>query len=208
MCRRPAVVCSQLGSDPTTWPTNQLLPTPPLAQEAAAAVQRVLPFAKENDAAACRGILGALIQEPLAIWYHDHAQHVYRIRALAFHASKPAPLTKAQRDRAYPLKAMEREVFERDGGRCRYCQLPVILREDQRAISRVAGPLFAHSRRNLECSGALIVTRASADHVLPVSRGGKTEPDNLVTACWPCQFGKSNYTPEELGIDRPSVIPA
>jgi hypothetical protein len=30
------------------------------------------------------------------------------------------------------------------------------------------------------------------DHVIPVSRGGRTTPDNLVTACRDCNLGKSN----------------
>ena len=30
------------------------------------------------------------------------------------------------------------------------------------------------------------------DHIVPVSRGGKTELDNLQTLCEPCNLGKSN----------------
>lgn len=38
------------------------------------------------------------------------------------------------------------------------------------------------------------VTRrdATLDHVVPVSRGGKTEWTNIVTACGPCNFRKGN----------------
>jgi 5-methylcytosine-specific restriction endonuclease McrA len=38
------------------------------------------------------------------------------------------------------------------------------------------------------------------DHVVPASRGGKTEPDNLVTACKPCNNFKADRTPEESGL--------
>lgn len=35
------------------------------------------------------------------------------------------------------------------------------------------------------------------DHVVPVSRGGSNEPENLVTACRNCNRSKSDKTPEE-----------
>jgi 5-methylcytosine-specific restriction endonuclease McrA len=38
------------------------------------------------------------------------------------------------------------------------------------------------------------------DHVLPQSRGGEHTPDNLVTACKPCNSRKRNRTPEEAGM--------
>lgn len=34
--------------------------------------------------------------------------------------------------------------------------------------------------------------KLDVDHVKPRSRGGKTEPSNLATACWPCNNGKSD----------------
>lgn len=37
------------------------------------------------------------------------------------------------------------------------------------------------------------------DHVFPVSRGGKTDQENLVIACRPCNRSKGARTPEELG---------
>jgi hypothetical protein len=35
------------------------------------------------------------------------------------------------------------------------------------------------------------------DHVVPASRGGSSEPDNLTTACKPCNLSKHDRTPEE-----------
>lgn len=35
------------------------------------------------------------------------------------------------------------------------------------------------------------------DHVMPKSRGGSDEMDNLVTACGPCNMSKGAKTPEE-----------
>jgi hypothetical protein len=38
------------------------------------------------------------------------------------------------------------------------------------------------------------------DHVLPKSRGGKTNWENIVTACGPCNGRKKNMTPSEAGM--------
>ena len=37
----------------------------------------------------------------------------------------------------------------------------------------------------------------TADHVVPVSRGGSSTLDNLVTACLDCNTAKATRTPEE-----------
>jgi 5-methylcytosine-specific restriction endonuclease McrA len=54
-------------------------------------------------------------------------------------------------------------VFQRDGFRCRYCG-------------------------RTPADGALL----EADHVLPRSKGGPDTLENLVTACWECNSGKSD----------------
>jgi 5-methylcytosine-specific restriction endonuclease McrA len=38
------------------------------------------------------------------------------------------------------------------------------------------------------------------DHVLPVSRGGRDDWENVVTACRDCNRTKGNRTPEEAGL--------
>lgn len=38
------------------------------------------------------------------------------------------------------------------------------------------------------------------DHVLPKSRGGKTNWENIVTSCVECNWKKSDRTPEEAGM--------
>ncbi|MFC5410599.1 HNH endonuclease [Larkinella bovis] len=38
------------------------------------------------------------------------------------------------------------------------------------------------------------------DHVMPKSRGGKTNWDNLITACKRCNSQKGDLTPEEAGM--------
>jgi len=51
------------------------------------------------------------------------------------------------------------------------------------------------------------------DHVRPRSRGGRTEWENIVTACRPCNAKKANKTPDESGMwprkppYRPTTLP-
>jgi 5-methylcytosine-specific restriction endonuclease McrA len=40
----------------------------------------------------------------------------------------------------------------------------------------------------------------TVDHVLPRSRGGKTDWENVVTACKSCNGRKGDHTPEEVGM--------
>jgi 5-methylcytosine-specific restriction endonuclease McrA len=41
---------------------------------------------------------------------------------------------------------------------------------------------------------------ATVDHVVPLSRGGPSEAENLVIACYDCNQRKSNMIPEEAGM--------
>jgi 5-methylcytosine-specific restriction endonuclease McrA len=68
------------------------------------------------------------------------------------------------------VRFTRRNIFYRDRSRCQYC-----------------GKIFAQRDLNL-------------DHVRPLSRGGRSEWTNVVTACVPCNSKKGNRYPEEAGI--------
>ncbi len=59
-------------------------------------------------------------------------------------------------------KRLRFDVFKRDGFKCMYCG---------------------------NCPPAVLL---HVDHINPVARGGKNDNDNLVTACEPCNQGKSD----------------
>lgn len=52
------------------------------------------------------------------------------------------------------------------------------------------------------CGVSAAVETLVVDHVLPVTLGGQTMPENLVAACQPCNEGKSSKT-----IEAPPVPP-
>lgn len=63
--------------------------------------------------------------------------------------------------------------------------------------------ITVYTRDNFTCQYCGVkpgVGKLTLDHVLPESRGGATEPDNLVAACKPCNNKKADKTPEEAGM--------
>lgn len=42
--------------------------------------------------------------------------------------------------------------------------------------------------------------RLAVDHLVPFSRGGSSDPSNLVAACKSCNSRKKDRTPEEAGM--------
>lgn len=68
------------------------------------------------------------------------------------------------------VRFSRRNVLLRDGCRCQYC-----------------GKEFTSSFLTL-------------DHVVPLSQGGKTQWDNVVTACKTCNVKKGNRKPSEAGM--------
>jgi HNH endonuclease len=51
--------------------------------------------------------------------------------------------------------------------------------------------------------GVIHAFKLVADHVVPHKLGGKTDIDNLVTACPACNYGKECYTLDQLGLEDP-----
>jgi 5-methylcytosine-specific restriction endonuclease McrA len=81
------------------------------------------------------------------------------------------------------VRFSKENVFARDGGVCQYCGLKLAL------------------------------LKATLDHVIPKSRGGRKNWENAVTACRPCNSRKGRKTPHEAGMTlrrlpfRPKTLP-
>ena len=50
------------------------------------------------------------------------------------------------------------------------------------------------------CGNKFHTQNLNLDHVVPRSRGGRTNWDNIVTSCIPCNTRKENKTPREAGM--------
>lgn len=48
---------------------------------------------------------------------------------------------------------------------------------------------------------------AVPDHVVSRAHGGGNDLGNLVTACWPCNFGRGSWSLAEVGLFDPRLRP-
>lgn len=69
-----------------------------------------------------------------------------------------------------------------------------------------------HIRDNYTCQYCGSTSNLTLDHVMPVSRGGKSSWENVVTACYPCNSRKGSKTPDEAHMPlavtpkKPSIL--
>lgn len=210
MCRRTKTACSLLGADPARWPKFEVLPAVAAVVDGFEPLEAAIRHAADGDAVGAREKLSRIDGPAILEWYVEHAQ-VAGTRRIAVLQSRSVPGPVEEIDRPYPQAKIEAEVFRRDGFRCRYCQRRVLSRSVLKAFHGVVGDdLFQMGPTNASTHGAALAFRAVADHLVARKRGGKTDPANLLTACYPCNFGKAEYSLEELRLEppRPPIVDA
>lgn len=86
-------------------------------------------------------------------------------------------------------------------------QVPAVIRMKKKTRTRKSSIKF--SRENVlcrdgfqcqYCTGEFHAHELTYDHVLPRSRGGITNWENIVMACYACNTRKANRTPVEAGM--------
>ncbi len=109
-----------------------------------------------------------------------------------------------------PDSALTLAVYRRDGFRCRYCEMPVVLSAARRAMIRIAPNVLLWPPKDDQKHAAFYALTAVVDHLVPHARGGTNNPENLVTSCQSCNYGKGNYLIEELQLldprDRAPIV--
>lgn len=116
----------------------------------------------------------------------------------------PKPQRAAERD---PSASDLRKLFEMDGWRCRFCDIRVIDSSVRRKLRREFPEVVRWGPKDVDKHAAVFIHMASHDHVLPWSHGGTGELDNLVTACWTCQFARGEWLLEDVGVSDPRSRP-
>ncbi|MBT6275879.1 MAG: HNH endonuclease [Chromatiales bacterium] len=132
----------------------------------------------------------------------------------AFKNQSVPTIPKAERAaQRMPSKRVKMGVYSRDGWRCRSCGIRVVSDEAIKWLASILGSKAPWGQSAIKLGivhGAFRTLCVSLDHILPHSRGGNNSPENLVTACYPCQFGRSSWTLEEVEFenpfDRPPVL--
>ena len=203
MCKQKGnPFCIELGADPTIWSSESPLPKPQWIEKALAVFIQSAREAMNGQMDSARLLLANSRESELRVWFDVHAQNsgTWRYKALG----KRTPVTISSHDPVKEFANFETQLFARDNYHCRYCQSKVIPSKVFRAIQKIVGeeslPLKG---TNAGRSGYYLMFCATLDHVIPHSLGGRTKVAHLVTCCWSCNYGKTNYTLDQLGLVDP-----
>ncbi len=132
---------------------------------------------------------------------------IHRVREVK---GSPPTLDEADRDpRRKATREQKKALIARDGHRCRFCGIPVVryqIRDRMRCYSELPWPTKGKGCDKRK-HAAFLCLWMQFDHVLPHSRGGRTDLDNLVVTCGPCNWGRNDATLEEVGLADPRIRP-
>lgn len=203
MCKKgDAEFCSELGNDASSWSDEAPIKKPEWIQDSFQLLVDAITHASAGKVDLARTILKDSKDLEMRTWYHVHAQNIAQWRFDSLKVKSPEPILPL--DSVTSLSKFETKLFARDNYKCQYCSDPVIPKKVfSKAISRIGSTDLPLGRTNLTRSGFYSIFVATLDHVLPWSLGGRTDESNLVTCCWSCDYGKANFTVEQIGIRNP-----
>jgi 5-methylcytosine-specific restriction endonuclease McrA len=195
--------CSLIGADASTWPKDSLLKVPVWLTESILQFKNSLDLYLAKDFTEMSQSIDSLRSEEIREFYSKHAIWAFKTRA----SDKPIESKTLQKLRMPSLR-VRNEVFMRDGYVCQYCTLPVVNTRVFHEFSKSVGTeKFSSEKSDTKANGIVLGFSATIDHVDPFSSGGDSDLNNLVTTCWGCNFGKLNYSIDNLGINDPRNFP-
>ena len=201
MPKNEAQLQESLGTDKASWNKNCLVPYPREFDKQIDLVAEAVRIA-HSDPAKARAIIQSLDTEPMKRWFIDVGQNsgFWRAKFSGVKEKSYEPSSHLGKPNADELDAL----FERDNWRCRYCGIRVGGRGEhfKRFAKLINLPELAEGELNETRHGLRLMLQASYDHVQPKNQGGSNDQDNLVTACWSCQYGKGKYSLAVLKISE------
>ena len=199
-------VCTELGTDTALWSVNTPLPKPEWMRISLHSFQAALGFQLSGNRTKAIQETEKIEDERLRNWFAIHAQNVGNIRFLGL-GSKKVASDVAILDSSSKFAKFTKEVFASDSYTCVYCNWPVFPKEVFVSLAPFleTGNFFL-GRSNATRPGMYLTFCGTLDHVTPFKRGGLTDPTNLVTCCWPCNYGKAEYFLEEIGLDPVNIF--
>ena len=198
--------------DPEFWARRSCLrePVPEIIRAA-----ELLDSAVDAHLADEHGRAGRLIAEANMPEVRDWVESLCGSTSVQIHRFRKvegAPPTLDENDRD-PIRdakkdpGLQKAIINRDGYRCRFCGNPVIHDKIRNAMRRNYCDALPWGRTNTGQHAAFQCLWLQFDHVLLHSRGGPTDLDNLIITCGACNFGRSDWTLEEVGLMDPRARP-
>lgn len=192
--------CVYLDSNTEEWDNRCTLTPFEWFEEQLDLFTNAVKLFREGERDEAISVIKSLRNEDMQQWYIEHAQVSGTIRKNITKVPRPKKIEKQNRDPLrMPNSKMEKYLFERDGYRCRYCERRII---DKTFLKNFIAQLdfdgFQKGKTNLLTHGLILICSPVIDHVIPHNIGGQTNETNLVTSCYPCNFGKADYTLEQL----------
>lgn len=203
MCKA-ATTCTELGNDASQWSRLAPLMPPIWFQDEFLKFRHAVELAADGNVEGSRQRLKDVRGDDLNSWYVIHGQNSGGFRHRHYRLS---PTIAGACSRGAPPVTLLVATYRRDYYRCRYCGLRLFPVEVLRWYENAVGSQSFKATAKNASHGAALTFRCTYDHVNPMNRGGQHSFDNLVTACYSCNFGKAGYTIEQLGIDDPRLRP-
>lgn len=200
--------CSELGADSSRWDKRCLLRHPVWMSAEVDRLSRAVRALVDGRRDLAITELRESRDEEMRTWFIEHGQMSGRHRNMGLKREKPVPVDEESRDVLRNPRKYQRQVFERDGYRCRYCGFRLVDQDVLKLfIKKLGWDGFRKGPTNLTTHGLIHLVWPVADHVVPWNLGGRTDLGNLVTSCGPCNYGKDGYTLDQLGLDDPLNYP-
>jgi hypothetical protein len=191
-----------LGTDTGKWNTNCFVPYPKEFDKQIDLVAEAVRIA-HLDPAKARAMVQSFDSEPMKRWFIDVAlwSGAWRAERVGLHEKR----MKSLGIRKIVSQKKLDDLFARDKWRCRYCGIRVAgnRKHFKKFAQAIDMPELIVGRTDESRHGLYLMLMASYDHVKPVNQDGTNDAENLVTACWCCQFGKYKYSLKDLGLTGP-----
>jgi hypothetical protein len=133
-----------------------------------------------------------------------------KLADIRFREVSGAPVTLAKADRIpvrMPTAELKAELIALYGYNCAFCGIPLVTAEVRKALTAAYPEAARWGAKDPLQHAALLSMWLQFDHVLPHSRGGDNSLSNIVVTCAGCNYGRMQYTLEEVGVLDPRLTP-
>lgn len=138
----------------------------------------------------------------------DWAESIWGRKSQYVNVNKQNHLhSKTKGEKRMPIASMKKALEERDGYHCRFCNIPVIHADIRKHLHKLYPDSIPWGKTDASQHAGFQCLWLQYDHVVPHSAGGENTLDNLIITCSACNYGKMNYTLDELGLLDPRDFP-